>query len=121
MVITSLPVERGRSTLPDAPFRVSRWQPRVAGGKKSIQPSIQPSTQSSIQSSVALSALCHRLSHLSFQVPGDGHQGIGLSGIGNQPSATGSSIPLLVAEMLEPELPSPAAATRHLFFLTAYR
>ncbi len=113
MVITSLPVERGRSTLPDAPFRVGRWQPRVAGGKKSIQ--------SSIQSSVALSALCHRLSHLSFQVPGDGHQGIGLSGIGNQPSATGSSIPLLVAEMLEPELPSPAAATRHLFFLTAYR
>ena len=86
------------------------------GGEKSIQPSIQPSTQSSIQSSVALSALCHRLSHLSFQVPGDGHQGIG-----NQPSATGSSIPLLAAEVLEPELPSPAAATRHLFFLTAYR
>ena len=52
----------------------------------------------------------------SIKVSGDGHRGIGLSGIGNQPSATGSRILRLVAEMLDPELPTPAAATRHLSF-----
>ena len=35
------------------------------------------------------SVFCHRFSHSSFQVPGDGQRGIGHSGVGSQPSAAG--------------------------------
>ncbi len=41
----------------DASVSGGGWQPQVAGGSLSIQPSIQSSTQSSIQPSVFLSAL----------------------------------------------------------------
>ncbi len=91
MVITSLPVERGRSTLPETPSR-------LAGGGKSIQPSIQPSMQSSIQSSVALSVLCHPSSvidsaiyHFRCRVTAIRASAFQASAISLRPPAPGSS------------------------------
>jgi hypothetical protein len=68
------------------PLTANRWHQR------------QPihSALNAVLHSVTPSALCHRFSHRcshpSFRVLGDGHQGIGHSGVGSQPSAAGSRL-----------------------------
>jgi hypothetical protein len=53
-----------------------------------------------------------------FQVTGDSHRGISLSGVSRSASAAGSRFPRLMAEMLLPESPTPVPVTRHLKIAT---
>jgi hypothetical protein len=62
----------------------------------------EPGAGNQVQVRVAgnpLSVICHRCSHPSFQVPGDGYRGISHSGVGSQPLAAGARLQRLSSEI----------------------